>query len=79
METIEGTLNERILREKLACFALTMRHQLEESKKVENPLEERSVIKVWTKISQSAQLANRLSEFVKLVDLCQNMIGFSGG
>lgn len=73
-QTIEGILNEIILREQSDHFALTRMHQFEESKKLENPLEERSVTRVWKKIGHGAQLANSLSKFLKLVDLCQNMI-----
>lgn len=52
--TIEGILNETIFREQSAHSALNMRHHFKDLKKVENPLEEKSVTKVWTKIGQSA-------------------------
>lgn len=39
-QTIDEILNETILRDKSTSFAITMRHHLEQLKKMENQLEE---------------------------------------
>ena len=53
------------------CFAETMWMQFSE---LDNPLEYGAITRLWTKLSGSQFLLQSMSEYFKLVDLCQTMI-----
>jgi hypothetical protein len=69
--TINGILDEGLLRQQSGTFARTMKHQYQ---LMRNPQEEGSATKLWTELKQSTLLREEISEYFKLADLCQTMI-----
>lgn len=62
---------EKKLKDQARCFADTMWEQFS---KLDNALEYGAITKLWTTLSGSEFLLQNMSEYFKLVDLCQTMI-----
>ena len=74
--TINGVLDECYLREQSTHFSRTMMEQYD---LMQNPKEEGSVSKLWTKLVESEVLRESILEFFKLAKLCLTMILLSCG
>lgn len=70
-EHIQGILDGKKLKDQARCFADTMWEQFS---KLDNALEYGAITKLWTTLSGSEFLLQNMSEYFKLVDLCQTMI-----
>ena len=70
-EQIPGILDRKKMVDQAQCFAETMWMQFRE---LDNPLEYGAITRLWTKLSGSQFLLQSMSEYFKLVDLCQTMI-----
>ena len=68
---INGILDADKLRSQAKCFVNTMMYQFG---KVEDPLSNGSITRLWTNLYRSHTLKEHMSEYFKLVDLCQTMI-----
>ena len=66
-----GILDADKLRSQAKCFVNTM---MEQFGKLEDPLSNGSITRLWTKLDRSDTLKEHLSQYFKLVDLCQTMI-----
>ena len=70
-EDIGGILDSSKLYQKKTCIAQTISDQY---CVLEKPIEYGAVIKLWTNLGESQFLQENMSEYFKLVDLCQTMI-----
>jgi hypothetical protein len=70
-EEIGGILDSSKLYQQATCFAQTMSGQY---RTLPKPIEYGAVIKLWTILGESQYLQENMSEYFKLVDLCQTMI-----
>ena len=68
---INGIIDADNLRSQAKCFVNTM---MEQFGKLEDPLSNGFITRLWTKLDRSDTLKEHMSEYFKLVDLCQTMI-----
>ena len=68
---INGILDVDKLSSQANGFVNTM---MEQFGKLENPLSNGSITRLWTKLDRIDTLKEHMSEYFKLVDLCQTII-----
>ena len=68
---MNGILDADKLRLQAKCFVNTM---MEHFGKLEDPLSNGSIKRLWTNLDRSDTLKEHMSKYFKLVDLCQTMV-----